>query len=134
MIRDDRFSTVLLGVFASIALVLAAVGTYGVMAYVVGQGTREIGIRIALGASRGRVMGLVLGQGMVLAAAGIVVGLVGAFWLSQFMRTLLFEVGAHDPLTFAVVPGVLLAVALLAGYVPARRATAVDPVVTLRSE
>ena len=129
-----RFSMVLLGVFAAIALMLAAVGTYGVMAYVVGQGTREIGIRIALGASRGRVMGLVLGQGMLLAAAGIVVGLIGAFWLSQFMRTLLFEIGARDPLTFVVVPAVLLAVALVAGYVPARRATAVDPVVALRSE
>jgi len=129
-----RFSMVLLGAFAAIALMLAAVGTYGVMAYVVGQGTREIGIRIALGAGRGRVMGLVLGQGMLLASAGIVVGLGCAFWLSQFMKTLLFDVGARDPLTFAVVPSVLLAVAVIAGYVPARRATAVDPVVALRSE
>lgn len=80
------------------------------------------------------MIGLVLGQGLLLATAGIVVGLVGAFWLSQFMKTLLFEVGAHDLLTFAVVPGVMLAVAVIAGYVPARRATAVDPVVALRSE
>ena len=79
-------------------------------------------------------MGLVLGQGMLLAAAGIVVDLVGAFWLSQFLKTLLFEVGARDPLTFVAVPSVLLAVAVIAGYVPARRATAVDPVVALRSE
>ena len=79
-------------------------------------------------------MGLVLGQGMLLAAAGIVVDLVGAFWLSQFLKTLLFEVGARDPLTFVAVPSVLLAVAVIAGYVPARRATAVDPVVALKSE
>jgi predicted permease len=129
-----RFSVVLLGVFAAIALMLAAVGTYGVMAYVVGQSTREIGIRIALGAGRGRVMGLVLGQGLLLAATGVAVGLVGAFWLSQFVRTLLFEVEAHDPLTFAAVPGVLLVVAATACLVPALRATRVDPAVVLRGE
>jgi len=129
-----RFSMVLLGVFAAIALMLAAIGTVGVMAYVVDQGTREIGIRIALGASRGRIMGRVLGQGMLLAIAGVVIGLVGAFWLSQFMKTLLFDVGERDPLTFVVVPVVLLGVALIAGFVPAWRATMVDPVVALKCE
>jgi len=129
-----RFSTVLLGVFAVFALVLAGVGTYGVMAYVVGQGARDIGIRLALGAGRGRVMRLVLGQGLTLAAAGVGLGLLGAFWLSLLMTTLLYEVSARDPLTFSVIPLALLVVTLIAGYVPARRAARVDPVVSLRCE
>jgi ABC-type antimicrobial peptide transport system permease subunit len=125
---------VLLGVFAAVALALAAVGTYGVMAYLVGQGAREMGIRIALGASRGRIVGLVLRQGLTLAAAGVVVGLVGAFWLARFMATLLYGVSESDPLTFAAIPALLFIVALAAGYVPARRAARVDPVVSLRCE
>jgi predicted permease len=129
-----RFSMVLFGIFAALALALAAIGTYGVMAYLVSQGARTIGIRIALGASRRRVAGLVLRQGLTLAAAGVVVGLVGAFWLSRFMTTLLFGVSASDPFTFLVVPAILLVVALIAGYVPARRAARVDPVVSLRCE
>jgi len=130
----QRFSTVLLGMFAAVALALAAVGTYGVMAYLVGQGAREIGIRIALGASRGRIMGLVLRQGLTLAAAGVVLGLAGAFWLARFMAALLYGVSPGDPLTFAAIPAVLFIVALAAGYVPARRAARVDPVVSLRCE
>jgi cell division protein FtsX len=129
-----RFSMVLFGIFAAVALALAAIGTYGVMAYLVSQGARTIGIRIALGASRRRVAGLVLRQGLTLAAAGVVAGVVGAFWLSRFMTTLLFGVSASDPLTFLVVPAILLIVALIAGYVPARRAARVDPVVSLRCE
>jgi ABC-type antimicrobial peptide transport system permease subunit len=129
-----RFSMVLLGVFAAIALTLAAVGTYGVMAYLVGQGAREMGIRIALGASRSRIVGLVLRQGLTLAAAGVVIGLVGAFWLARFMATLLYGVSAGDPLTFVAIPALLFIVALAAGYVPARRAARVDPVVSLRCE
>ncbi len=129
-----RFTVVVLGLFAAIALMLAAVGTYGVMAYVVGQGAREVGIRVALGASRSRVMGLVLRQCVVLAGGGVVVGLVGAFWLSQFLKTLLFEIGSHDALTFAVVPSLLLGVSLVAGFIPAMRAARIDPVLTLKSE
>jgi predicted permease len=129
-----RFSMVLLGIFAGLALALAAVGTYGVMAYLAGQGAREIGIRIALGASRGRIVGLVLRQGLALAAAGVIVGLIGAFWLSRFMTTLLYGVSASDPVTFVAIPSLLFVVALVAGYVPARRAARVDPVVSLRCE
>jgi predicted permease len=129
-----RFSMVLLGIFAGLALALAAVGTYGVMAYLAGQGAREIGIRIALGASRGRIVGLVLRQGLALAAAGVIVGLIGAFWLSRFTTTLLYGVSASDPVTFVAIPLLLFVVALVAGYVPARRAARVDPVVSLRCE
>jgi len=129
-----RFSMVLLAVFAAVALALAAIGTYGVMAYLVGQGAREMGIRIALGASRGRIVGLVLRQGLALAAAGVAIGLAGAFWLARFMATLLYGVSASDPLTFAAIPALLFLVALAAGYVPARRVARVDPVVSLRCE
>jgi ABC-type antimicrobial peptide transport system permease subunit len=129
-----RFSMVLLGIFAGLALALAAVGTYGVMAYLAGQGAREIGIRIALGASRGRIVGLVLRQGLALAAAGVIVGLIGALWLSRIMTTLLYGVSASDPATFVAIPSLLFVVALVAGYVPARRAARVDPVVSLRCE
>ncbi|RPJ68990.1 MAG: FtsX-like permease family protein [Acidobacteria bacterium] len=116
------------------ALAVATVGTYGVMAYMVGQGSREIGIRIALGASRGRIVGLVLGQGAVLAGAGIGLGVGFAFVVSRFLASLLFGVSARDPLTFASIAALLLAVSLLAGYVPARRAARVAPVVSLRYE
>jgi putative ABC transport system permease protein len=113
---------------------VAAVGTYGVMAYLVGQGTREIGIRMALGAGRGRILGMVVGQGAWLAAAGVGAGLAGALALSRYLATLLFGVSARDPLTFVVVPAVLFLVALAASYVPARRAARVDPIVSLRCE
>jgi predicted permease len=129
-----RFSTVLLGVFAALALALAAIGTYGVMAYTVGRSARDIGIRLALGATRGRIMRQVLLQGVTLAAAGLTLGLVGAFWMARLLAALLYDVSPRDPMTFLAVPAVLVAVALVAGYVPARRAARVDPAVTLQCE
>jgi len=130
----QRFTALLLAIFAAIALSVAAVGTYGVIAYLVGQSSREIGIRIALGASRGRILALILRQSLVLALAGIAVGLLAAFALSRFLATLLFGVSPHDAVTFASIPTLLLLVALLAGYLPARRGARVDPVVSLRCE
>ena len=130
----QRFTALLLAIFAAMALCVAAVGTYGVMAYLVGQSAREIGIRMALGASRGRILALVLRQSVLLALAGIGVGLGAAFLLSRFLTALLFGVSPHDPLTFASIPTLLLLVALLAGYVPARRGARVDPIVSLRCE
>jgi predicted permease len=130
----QRFTALLLTIFALLALVVAGVGTYGVMAYLVGQGTREIGIRMALGAGRGRVLGMVVGQGAWLAAVGVCAGLAGALALSRYLSALLFGVSARDPLTFVAVPAVLFLVALAACYVPARRAARVDPMVSLRCE
>ncbi len=130
----QRFTALLLTIFALLALVVAAVGTYGVMAYLVGQGTREIGIRMALGAGRGRVLGMVVGQGAWLAVVGVGAGVAGALALSRYLTALLFGVSARDPLTFVVVPAVLFLVALAACYVPARRAARVDPMVSLRCE
>ena len=124
----------LLSLFAGLALTLGAIGTYGVMAYQVSQGTRELGIRLALGATPRRVLGFVLRQGMGLALAGVTVGLAAAVALTRLMRSLLFGVGATDPLTFVAVPGLLVLVALGASYIPARRAAGIDPAVSLRSE
>jgi predicted permease len=129
-----RFSTSLLAAFAAVALALAAVGVYGVIACLVDQGTREIGIRIALGATRGRILAMVLGQAVILAAAGVGIGIAAAAALTGVMKSMLFGVSATDPLTFVTVPAVLLAVALLACYIPARRASVVDPMSALRSE
>jgi ABC-type antimicrobial peptide transport system permease subunit len=129
-----RFSMLLLSLFAGLALALGTIGTYGVMAYQVSQGTREIGIRLALGATPRRVLGFVLRQGMALAVSGVAVGLAGALALTRTMRSLLFGIEATDPLTFLAVPGLLLMAALCASYFPARRAAAIDPVVSLRSE
>ena len=129
-----RFLMLLLGGFAGSALLLATIGIYGVMAYLVNQGTREIGIRIALGASQRNVLGLVVRRGMALALSGVMIGLAAAFLLTRLIRSLLFGVQATDPITFAAISLLLFFIALLASYIPARRAARIDPMVSLRSE
>ena len=128
------FNMYALGIFATVALVLAAVGLFGVMAYLVAQRTREIGVRLALGAERRDIFRLIIGRGLVLAVAGAGIGVGGAFWLTQLMTGLLFAVSATDPRTFVAVPAMLIVVAVVACYVPARRAMRVDPVTALRAE
>jgi len=129
-----RFNLYLLSAFAGVALALAAIGLFGVMAYLVSQRTREIGVRLALGATRGEVFRLILGRGMTLAGVGAVIGIGGALWLTRVMETLLFSVSRTDPATFITVPLALIAVAALACYLPARRAMRVDPVIALRAD
>jgi predicted permease len=133
-LATPRLTGFLLGAFAAIALALAAVGIYGVLAYLVSQRTQEIGVRLAIGADRSQVLGMVLRQGLSLAAIGIVVGLIGAFALTRLMRGLLYEVGPNDPITFIAVPAALLIIALAASFLPARRATRVSPTIALRAE
>ena len=133
-VARQRFSMVLLGVFAVLALLLASVGIYGVMSYSVAQRTREIGIRMALGARRADVLQMTVQQGLKLVGAGMVLGLAAAFLLTRVMATLLYGISATDPITFIGISMVLLAVAILASYIPALRATRVDPIVALRAQ
>ncbi|MGI9115478.1 MAG: FtsX-like permease family protein [Chthoniobacterales bacterium] len=133
-VARQRFSMLLLAIFAGLALVLAAVGIYGVMSYSVAQQTREIGIRMALGARRSDVLKMTVKQGLKLIGAGLIVGLAAAFVLTRAMASLLFGISATDPITFVIISLVLLATALLASYIPALRATRVDPMVALRAQ
>jgi putative ABC transport system permease protein len=134
MSAPQRFSAAVLSAFAAGALLLAAIGLYGVLAFGVAQRTREIGVRVALGAARSEVLGLILKQGMVLVAIGLVIGFAGSLAATRVLRSLLYETNVYDPVTFAIVPVLLALVSLAACYVPARRAAVVDPMVTLRSE
>jgi putative ABC transport system permease protein len=133
-IDEPRFVAFLVSVFATLALLLSAIGIYGVMSYAVAQRTSEIGVRMALGAGRHEVFGLIVGDGLKLAAIGIGIGLVASVALARSISTLLFGVATYDPLTFAAMTATLLAVAVLASIIPAQRATRVDPIVALRAE
>jgi putative ABC transport system permease protein len=130
----QRFASTMLGAFAAFALLLAAVGLYGVMSHLVTQSTHDIGVLVTLGARPGNIIGLVVRQGMQLAGIGIAVGVAGALGLTRVMNTLLFGVSTTDALTFATVPALLAAVAFAATVIPAWRATRVDPMVALREE
>jgi putative ABC transport system permease protein len=131
---NDRFNTLLLGAFAGIALLLTAGGIFGVLSYLVTQRTREIGLRVALGAQRADVLRVIVGHGLRLVLLGLCIGVAGALIMTREMSSVLFGVTPSDPLTFTVVAIVLGAVALLASYIPARRAMRVDPMVALRYE
>jgi putative ABC transport system permease protein len=133
-LNNRRFNLTLVGVFAFAALVLAMVGVFGVLAYSVAQRTQEIGVRIALGATPGGILKMVLGQGLLTVAIGLIVGLAGSFLLTRTMRSMLFEISPNDPLTIAGIALLLLLIAMLASYIPARRATRVDPMIALRYE
>jgi putative ABC transport system permease protein len=129
-----RFNAMLLSIFAGTALLLTAIGIYGVMAYSVSQRTNEIGIRIALGAGKNSIFRLIVGQAMTIVALSVVAGIVGAFAVTRLLSSLLFGVGASDPGTFAAIVLLVSAVAFIAAWVPARRATRVDPIIALRAE
>ena len=133
-VARPRLLTVLLGLFGAMGLVLGALGIYGVLAYLVTQRTREIGVRLALGAQPRDVLRMVVGSGLRLAGLGVVIGLAGALLLTRLMQGVLYGVSANDPLTFGAVAAGLLGVAMLASWIPALRATRVDPLVALRSE
>jgi len=129
-----RFLAALLGIFAGLALALAAIGTYGILSYSVTERTKEIGIHMALGATRGSVLGMILGQGMRLTTVGLLAGLASSFALTRLLQAQLFNVKPTDPATLTAVAAFIAMVALVACYVPAQRATRVDPIVTLRDE
>jgi predicted permease len=133
-VSTPRFAFALVGLFAGLAIVLAGIGTYGVISYSVSQRTPELGIRMALGAARSNVMSLVLSHAARLAGLGTALGVVAAFALSRLLKSLIFDVSPADPATFASVAAIVILVALLAGYVPALRATATDPMTALRAE
>ena len=134
MVAPQRFTTLLLVSFAGLSALLSAIGIYGVISYSVSQSMREIGVRMALGAQHSDVLAMILGQGMTLTVAGVTLGLAGSYALTRLMRTLLFEVTPTDGTTFASVAAVLVVIALIACYIPARRATKIDPLVALRTE
>jgi ABC-type antimicrobial peptide transport system permease subunit len=133
-VARPRFVMVLVLLFAAVALILAAVGTYGVLSYAVAQRTREIGVRMALGAQIGQVLRMILGQGALLAGIGLLLGVVGAVGLRKVLASLLFGVTPTDPLIFAAVVALLALVSFVACYFPARRAARVDPLIALRYE
>ena len=133
-VARQRLNMLLLGIFGGLALLLATVGVYGVMSYIVSQRSQEFGIRMALGARRRDLVSLVIGQASRMAIAGLAIGIVAALVLTRTLRTLLFEVRAADPVTFLVITALLGIIALLASYVPALRASRVDPMVALRYE
>jgi ABC-type antimicrobial peptide transport system permease subunit len=134
LVAQRKFNMIVLALFGIVAVAIAGVGIYGVMAYVVEQRTQEIGVRMALGADRSRVVGMVLGSAMRTLAIGLAIGLTGGWVLARFVRAFLFKSDAHDPWVYAAAGTVLVAAGLLAAIVPARRASRVDPVIALRAQ
>jgi putative ABC transport system permease protein len=133
-VAPRRFQTLLFGLFAAVALVIATVGIYGVISYAASQRTHEIGIRVALGARRADILWMVIRRGMSLTLIGVTIGLAAAIALTRVMKNLLFNVSATDPATFSIIVLLLISVAILASYIPARRATKVDPLQSILSE